>query len=272
LIRADYLQPSKAFKGEELPPGSHWVTINGAHVLIDGDGNVISGAGGNISEPVTPLERDLKKSQKEQLPVLYPASMPDEARAELEKFEVVSKSPYSDSFYDITNKGWDDNPEGSLRMSDHWNFTTNDDKLHEMTDIAVPSDSWTLAKLENGKYRVIGNWPKLGEDGMAANRLKTAAFRLETSELKKGHIEFLNSLLVEKIATSNFNNEAERRLDCMGVLGTVQRRNITEDLIQNIPEFADIKPSEEYEPGALDTFIYIKPALRSAVERKLGGI
>jgi hypothetical protein len=27
----------------------HWVTLNGAHVLIDGEGEVISGAGGKLN-------------------------------------------------------------------------------------------------------------------------------------------------------------------------------------------------------------------------------
>ena len=38
-----------------------------------------------------------------------------------------SKSPYSNSFYDSKNISWSHKPEGSLRVSDHWNFNTYDE-------------------------------------------------------------------------------------------------------------------------------------------------
>lgn len=56
----------------------------------------------------------------------FPFDMPFEIRKEILKWRVVSKSPYSYSYYNITNKTWDDSFDDKfLRVSDHWNFFTH---------------------------------------------------------------------------------------------------------------------------------------------------
>ena len=62
-----------------------------------------------------------------------------------------SKSPYSQSYYNSQNIGWGYKPEGSLRVSDHWNF--GQDGEHCQT--AEPVDGWAVCKFENGKYHLI---------------------------------------------------------------------------------------------------------------------
>lgn len=62
-----------------------------------------------------------------------------------------SQSPYSYSFYSSKNIDWGYKPEGSLRVSDHWNF--GEDGEHCPT--AEPVDGWAVCKFENGKYHLI---------------------------------------------------------------------------------------------------------------------
>ena len=81
-------------------------------------------------------EKDIEKNElspnniKKSLFVLskdFSYDMPFEIRKEILNWKVVSKSPYSFSFYNITNKSWDDSFEKEfLRVSDHWNFFKQD--------------------------------------------------------------------------------------------------------------------------------------------------
>lgn len=62
-----------------------------------------------------------------------------------------SQSPYGESFYSSKDIDWGYKPEGSLRVSDHWNF--GQDGSHCPT--AEPVDGWAVCKFENGKYHLI---------------------------------------------------------------------------------------------------------------------
>lgn len=62
-----------------------------------------------------------------------------------------SRSPYGYSFYSSKDIDWGYKPEGSLRVSDHWNF--GEDGEHCPT--AEPVDGWAVCKFENGKYHLI---------------------------------------------------------------------------------------------------------------------
>lgn len=89
---------------------------------------------------------------------------PQEVLDEINKFEHINKSPYSSTYYNMPGISWDYKPEGSLRMSDHWNFTSRGEKhcLLEGTDKLV-ENRWILAKYIEGKYHIIkefgGNVP-----------------------------------------------------------------------------------------------------------------
>ena len=43
-------RPEPQKTNDATPNGEHWVTINGAKVLVDGDGNIVAGAGGKINK------------------------------------------------------------------------------------------------------------------------------------------------------------------------------------------------------------------------------
>ncbi|MEG0307502.1 MAG: hypothetical protein RR636_06130 [Clostridium sp.] len=89
---------------------------------------------------------------------------PREVLEEINKFEYINKSPYSSTYYNVPGITWDYKPEGSLRISDHWNFTSRGDKhcILAHTEELI-ENYWMLAKYIDGKYHVLkefgGNVP-----------------------------------------------------------------------------------------------------------------
>lgn len=81
------------------------------------------------------------------------SSMPVEAQKERDSWKIVNKSPYSQSYYNSWDIDWDHKPEGSLRISDHWNFYSKG-KDHCVTDIKGPV-WWALGKYDNGIYKIL---------------------------------------------------------------------------------------------------------------------
>ena len=75
----------------------------------------------------------------------------------LEKWEIINKSPYSNSFYNSREISWSNKPEGSLRLSDHWNFETfYDDSKHcrLAENKEYIKNNWILAIRQNGEYKI----------------------------------------------------------------------------------------------------------------------
>lgn len=62
-----------------------------------------------------------------------------------------SQSPYSYSFYSSKNIDWGHKPEGSLRVSDHWNFGEEG----EHCPTTEPVNGWAVCRFENGKYHLV---------------------------------------------------------------------------------------------------------------------
>lgn len=72
------------------------------------------------------------------------------------KWEEINGSPYSASFYNTKNIDWGFKPEGSLRLSDHWNFESRGEKHCQLdTTEEYLSGVWILARYENGIYKEI---------------------------------------------------------------------------------------------------------------------
>lgn len=107
---------------------------------------------------------------------------PKEVLDEINKFEHINKSPYSNSFYNIPGVTWDYKPEGSLRISDHWNFISKE-KKHCILDSReeLIENYWLLAKYNEGKYHVL---KALGEN--------VQGYRL--IEIDKNEVELLIDL------------------------------------------------------------------------------
>jgi hypothetical protein len=70
----------------------------------------------------------------------------------------ASKSPYSNSFYNLATgkKDWGHTPEGSLRISDHWNFKS-EGEIHCPTDRPAKNNGsqWCLAQWRDGLYVIL---------------------------------------------------------------------------------------------------------------------
>jgi len=119
----------------------------------------------------------------------FPFDMPFEIRKEILKWRVVSKSPYSYSYYNITNKTWDDSFDDKfLRVSDHWNFFTRD-KIHcETTDKKDYKGDWSIGEFQPKikKYKIIKS---LKKDN---NSVSKCIDKLDDVQLKK------NILMLEK--------------------------------------------------------------------------
>ena len=64
----------------------------------------------------------------------------------MKEWEYISKSPYSNSFYSSKDVTFANKPNGSMRVSDHWNFTSmRDNKLHSRTNINVENNiQWCM--------------------------------------------------------------------------------------------------------------------------------
>lgn len=76
---------------------------------------------------------------------------------------VKTKSPYSHSYYDVSEgeKTWDNTPLDSLRVSDHWNFTSprTGRKINCPTDRPVQNRTWCVGKWDGEKYIISDEIP-----------------------------------------------------------------------------------------------------------------
>lgn len=70
-----------------------------------------------------------------------------------------SKSPYSNSFYNSKNIQFGYKPEGSIRISNHWNFG-KDHQECPIANIQDYNEGWKLCRYHNGKYYLIKDFEK----------------------------------------------------------------------------------------------------------------
>jgi hypothetical protein len=102
--------------------------------------------------------------------------LPEKALEEIITWKNVHKSPCSYSFYSNT-KEWNHTEEGTIRISDHWNFIaerhakrTGDCRIHAVTDIPVlPHGNWYKGVYSDSKkcFNIIeyyGEKKKLTKD------------------------------------------------------------------------------------------------------------
>ena len=106
--------------------------------------------------------------------ISFPNTMPQKVKDIILGWEYVSKSPFSDSYYNCKGKDWDNTPNGCIRIADHWNFITikkerdfdgsliQQHQSHAQTDIDTKDNLyWSVGKydLEKGIYNIIGEYP-----------------------------------------------------------------------------------------------------------------
>lgn len=77
----------------------------------------------------------------------------------MKEWPIIYKSPYSKSFYSSDDISWTHKPDGSFRVSDHWNFTTNrSDRTHCKTKKPVKNNThYSLGKYDasEDKYEIL---------------------------------------------------------------------------------------------------------------------
>lgn len=107
--------------------------------------------------PITPVEERTYTVEK-----LKEFDIPDEIIQKMESWEVIIKSPYSNTFYDSKEIDWNYKPDGSFRVSDHWNFEARG-KKHCLTETPVKNTSHvSLGQYDRikGKYKILMTFPK----------------------------------------------------------------------------------------------------------------
>jgi len=73
----------------------------------------------------------------------------------LDQFNEIHNSPHSFSFYD-RKVSWGEKENGTLRCSDHWNYTTeHDDHVHSVTNIEVKEGNWAIGRYNDGVYEIL---------------------------------------------------------------------------------------------------------------------
>lgn len=83
---------------------------------------------------------------------------PEEIIQEMKNWKIIHKSPYSNSFYNTKDISWVHKPDGSLRVSDHWNFVDKYGVMHCKTDRHVEcKHRLTIGRFDakTGKYRIL---------------------------------------------------------------------------------------------------------------------
>ncbi|MFN9110286.1 MAG: hypothetical protein ACK5XN_09480 [Bacteroidota bacterium] len=183
-------------------------------------------------------EEDQAKSEKRMLakyPGLLPITMPASLRMEIMDWNVISRSPYSNSFYDITNKGWSDDPVDFLRVSDHWNFVSAG-KMHAATDVPVANGAWALARhTSDGTYRVLKTYRKL--DASDDELVRNQSARDADSERKSRDEEAAAVAVAEFVASSSkkpIGPYPHRKLDGKGSKRVVIRNKKDGPLVSAI--------------------------------------
>ena len=83
--------------------------------------------------------------------------VPDSIIELMKSWDIIYKSPFSRSFYSSDDIDWSYKPDGSYRVSDHWNFKKGDN-IHCKTDKKVPDNThYSIGKYDSnsGLYKII---------------------------------------------------------------------------------------------------------------------
>jgi hypothetical protein len=116
---------------------------------------------------------------------------PEKIIQKMKNWKVIHKSPYSNSFYNSEDISWNHKPDGSLRVSDHWNFADKHGVIHCKTDRHVDcKHRVTIGRFDSktDKYKIIKSVLRPSEEKRAKiiNEFIKDPERIKAkSELKK---------------------------------------------------------------------------------------
>jgi hypothetical protein len=89
---------------------------------------------------------------------LYNYEIPISIIEKMKEWDLIYKSPYSNSFYNSAEVTFSHKPHGTLRVSNHWNFkSTRDNKKHSCTKQLIEEDFWGIGVFdaESKTYEII---------------------------------------------------------------------------------------------------------------------
>lgn len=106
--------------------------------------------------PIKPIEERTYSIDK-----LKDFDIPDEIIDKMKSWEIIIKSPYSNTFYNSKETSWNFKADKSFRVSDHWNFEANGYK-HCLTEEPVKNVTHiSLGQYDkkNKKYKILLTLP-----------------------------------------------------------------------------------------------------------------
>ncbi len=87
--------------------------------------------------------------------IFIPKSMPDELIKYIYSWDKKKKSPYNNTSWYNDTKDWGQTVEGSIRVSDHWNFFAKDEWHCKTKQDIHTNDFWCVGVYNNGIYDII---------------------------------------------------------------------------------------------------------------------
>lgn len=143
-------------------------------------------------DPVGTIIEDLSELKK--------FGIPDSIIEHMKGWDIIYKSPYSKSFYSSDDISWTNKPDGSFRVSDHWNFTTiRSEKVHCKTTEPVKNNThYSLGKYDESinKYVILISEMTEGE----VDRIKLLKHLKDPETIYKKKL-FKEKILAGKITT-----------------------------------------------------------------------
>src|SRR3990167_4029369 len=117
-------------------------------------------------------------------------TMPVELVRLIIKEDILTASPYngfmSGSWYNNNLKSWDFTAPGTIRVSDHWNFTSHG-KVHCVTNQPIESGGWYVGNYDgdSGTYNITKSFQKKELRKKNNPRSKTLKTRVYEKKMKE---------------------------------------------------------------------------------------
>ncbi len=190
--------------------------------------------------------------------------IPDGIIEKMKSWEVIVKSPYGNSFYNSKDISWTNKPDGSFRVSDHWNFVARDSKHCITTNPVKNTTHVSLGQYDkkNRRYKILLSLPspEYLKNLEAANKKRAYLSNPEVIDKKRnfknkissGEIsgEISNKDQIYKGIVKKFNGTQLKLEDESG--------NTVFDGTGKTVKFFDKDGSEIQNPYRFDSMRYIK--------------
>lgn len=132
---------------------------------------------------------------------LHQYDIPEQIIEQMKTWENIYKSPYSNSFYNTTEVNWGEKPNGSLRVSDHWNFSTRKTKLTGRLHCKTNKNVLNNSKYTIGKYNSEKDIYVVLFSGFKSSIEKKRGFKSSDENIEKNRI-FSNMITNSELYSS----------------------------------------------------------------------